>query len=285
MGQQTDMEWCDSSANPTMGCDGCELWIAAEKTCYAGILHERYGGTNKGFAPTFDQVTLFPGRMKTAMEWSDLRGKDRPKKPWLNGLPRVIFVSDMSDALSKAVSFDFLKTEIIDNAVSEKGSRHILMWLTKQPQRMAALSAWLLDRSVDWPENLWPGTSLTTQATIGRVDSLRRVGNMSTTRFLSVEPIRSDIDLNLPVRGRDLSLIIVGGESGTKRTTTIGHIRMVAEQCADAGANLFVKQIGNHPVNREGIAHPVRDPKGGDMAEWPSDLRIRQFPQLAEKVF
>lgn len=49
-----------------MGCDGCELWDKNRKSCYAGKLHERFGGSNPGFAPMFEQVTLFPGRMAEA---------------------------------------------------------------------------------------------------------------------------------------------------------------------------------------------------------------------------
>jgi hypothetical protein len=63
MSIKTKIQWCDSTCNPTMGCDGCELWSSKRQTCYAGLLHLRYGGTNPGFAPEFGQVTLFPGRM------------------------------------------------------------------------------------------------------------------------------------------------------------------------------------------------------------------------------
>ena len=66
MGRETEIGWCDSTVNPTMGCAGCELWSDAEdgeKTCYAGILHDRYGGVNKGFSPKFNILTQYPGRM------------------------------------------------------------------------------------------------------------------------------------------------------------------------------------------------------------------------------
>ena len=66
MSKTTKIQWCDSTINPTMGCDRCELWNASRKTCYAGLLHTRYGANNSGFAPTFDDVTLFPGRMAGA---------------------------------------------------------------------------------------------------------------------------------------------------------------------------------------------------------------------------
>ena len=185
MAQDTKIQWCDSTCNPTMGCDGCELWNAKRKTCYAGILHMRFGGVTKGYAPTFEDVTEFPGRMADAARWKDLSGQKRPDKPWLNGLPRLIFVSDMSDSLSKIVPFEYLKQEIIDVVTSEKGQRHQWLWLTKVPQRMAKFSKWL---DQDWPENLWAGTSITTQRTTSRIKHLLRVGNDETIRFLSVEP-------------------------------------------------------------------------------------------------
>jgi len=30
--------------------------------------------------------------------------------------------------------------------------------------------------------------------------------------------------------------------------------------------------------------HPIKHPKGGDMAEWPEDLRVREFPSAECKV-
>ena len=94
MSKSTNIQWCDSTANPSMGCDGCELWSTNCKSCYAGILHGRYGGVSPGYAPSFAQVTRFPGRMAQAARWPDLLGRTRPKKPWLTGSRRFIFVSD-----------------------------------------------------------------------------------------------------------------------------------------------------------------------------------------------
>lgn len=177
-----------------MGCDGCELWDDRRRSCYAGNLHATRGKTNKGFAPTFEKVTAFPGRMAKAAGWSDLQGQDRADKPWLGQSPRMIFVSDMSDSLSQVVSFDFLKTDVIDNVTSFRGSRHQWLWLTKRAPRMAEFSAWLQEQGVAWPSNLWAGTSITTQSTLARARSLLRVGDERTTRFLSVEPQVEDID-------------------------------------------------------------------------------------------
>ncbi len=50
-----------------MGCHGCEIWGSQRKTCYAGILHTRFGGVTPGYSPSFEKVTLFPGRMAEAV--------------------------------------------------------------------------------------------------------------------------------------------------------------------------------------------------------------------------
>ena len=195
-----------------MGCDGCELWMEGRRSCYAGVLHRRFGGATPGYAPTFEDVTRFPGRMAEAAHWRDLAGKERPDKPWLDGLPRTIFVSDMSDSLSRGVSFKYLRDEVIQNVNSDKGRRHEWLWLTKRPERMAEFSTWLLERGIPWPTNLWAGTSITTQATRSRIAKLLNVGDENTIRFLSVEPQVEAIDLTawLP----RLDWIIQGGESG-----------------------------------------------------------------------
>ena len=157
MSIKTKIQWCDSTANPTMGCDGCELWGPQRRTCYAGLLHTRFGGVTPGYAPSFAEVTLFPGRMEEAARWSDLTGKKRREKPWLDGLPRLVFISDMSDALCSVVPFEFLRDEIIQNVGSDHGRRHRWMWLTKRPERMAEFFKRLKKQGVRWPDNLWVG--------------------------------------------------------------------------------------------------------------------------------
>lgn len=274
----TGIQWCDSACNPTMGCDGCELWNDNNKTCYAGTLHVRFGGSNDGYAPTFEEVTLYPGRMAQAAKWSDLTGKNREKKPWLNGLPRIIFVSDMSDALSSTVPFEFLKTEIVENVQSEHGRRHQWLWLTKRPKRMAEFSRWLLGQNVKWPSNLWAGTSVTTQGTTGRVSDLLEVGDASTIRFLSVEPQHELIDLSewLP----QLDWVIQGGESGHgSKRFDLNWAKSLIDDCQRHGVPFFLKQLGSNVVSN-GVRQRFNDAHAGDWTEWPYELRVRQMPRI-----
>ena len=283
MGKDTAIQWADSTVNPVMGCDGCELWGPKVKTCYAGVLHERYGGKNKGFAPTFEQVTLFPGRMNIAAGWSDLTGTDRPDKPWLNGLPRHIFVSDMSDALSAGVPFEYLKAEIIDVVSSDKGSRHVWMWLTKQPKRLAQFAGWLVLEDVAWPENLWMGTSITSQSTMSRANDLDLIESIPH-KFLSIEPMFTAINLGGFPRGDEFRMAICGGASGAGALPFYLHwANELKTQCDNRGIAFFMKQLGaNVRCNDDPGDYPIplKDSHGGDWSEWPSYLRVREFPNI-----
>jgi len=282
MSKTTLIQWCDSSVNPTMGCDGCELWNNQRRSCYAGRQHVIRGGSNPGFSPRFDIVTRFRGRMAKAARWSDLRGRVRDDGPWKDRQPRMIFVSDMSDALSEAVSFGYLLTEVIDVVGSAHGRRHNWPWLTKRPKRMAEFARWLEELGVPWPPNLWAGTSITTAGTLGRVKQLLEVP--ASVRFLSVEPQIEDIDLADHLDG--IHWVIQGGESGKSkdedkvpRRFDVEWADRMREQCGEAGVPYFLKQLGSVAFEN-GERLDLRHGHGGDWNEWHERLRVREFPAI-----
>lgn len=56
-------------------------------------------------------------------------------------------------------------------------------------------------------------------------------------------------------------------------------LRSARDQCAAAGVPLFVKQLGARPIECGAMmAYALNDRKGGDPAEWPPDLRVREMP-------
>lgn len=85
--------------------------------------------------------------------------------------------------------------------------------------------------------------------------------------------------------------MIVGGESGPgARPCDVAWIRDVVRQCREAGTACFVKQLGAVPGYRNSEpftgwhdlhnnGERLRDPKGGDPAEWSQELRVREFPR------
>lgn len=105
---------------------------------------------------------------------------------------------------------------------------------------------------------------------------------------------RDQIDASL------LDWIIIGGESGPQaRPCTVEWVRSLVRQGKDAGTKVFVKQLGAHVVDPNCVSAAVlpsdtwwpsgveciecdrrmvlRHPKGGDTAEWPEDLRVREY--------
>lgn len=91
---------------------------------------------------------------------------------------------------------------------------------------------------------------------------------------------------------RMLDWIIVGGESGPKaRPCDVAWIRSIVEESREAVVPCFMKQLGANPrlLKSEqvtgfvsALAHVgafLRDRKGGDPAEWPKDLRVREMPE------
>lgn len=112
------------------------------------------------------------------------------------------------------------------------------------------------------------------------------------------------------VLGYDLpaiDLAIFGGESGAgARECDLNWIRAGIKQCRNSGIKVFVKQLGKYPVqqcgqcgrmmgrclggavNSCGVEHKetaselmkIRDTKGGNILEFPADLRIREMPAM-----
>lgn len=284
MSRYTEIQWADSTANPTYGCDGCDLWSpeAGEKRCYAGVMTERFGQSNMGLTPRFELVVYKPGQMSKAAGWPDLAGVCRDDKPWLGRLPRHVFVSDMGDALSQAVSFEYLETEIINVVASSRGCLHRWLWLTKRPDRMAKFSKWLCEVGRPWPRNLYVGTTLMEQKNVALIKHLERVGDDHTTRFLSVEPQWGPIDLDLGSHP-GIGWVIQGGETGAgARPFALSWAYEMIGQCRAHGVPYFLKQLGQNPVSAlpedGGMRLHLASLHGGDWAEWPAELRVRQVP-------
>jgi protein gp37 len=277
MSNQTTIHWADSTCNPTMGCDGCELWNNNCKSCYAGQDHEKFGAVRRGYSPRFDCITYWAGRMAKAAAQVDLFGRRRHDKPWLDGMLRLIFISDMGDALCDSVPFEFLRLEIIENVMSPQGRRHCWLWVTKRPNRMAEFSVWLLEQGIPWPANLWAGTTVTTAATTPRIDELLKVGNAKTIRFLSVEPQLESLDLCpwLP----QIDWVIQAGESGqAARPFDVAWAQEMFALCQELGTPYFLKQLGANACRGDEPLR-LRNGHGSDWNEWPEGTpKVRQMP-------
>lgn len=299
MARTTNIEWCDSTLNLMMGCDGCELrnLKAGVNRCYAGTLTDRYAGHNSGFPAAFEEPKQYPERLAPALRWSDLTGTNRPDKPWLDGLPRMIFLDDMGDTFTESLPLDWMAQHL--PAIAK--SKHVWMLLTKRPSRMRKFS-----EKYPLPANVWPGTSVTTQKSTSRIDDLLAVQG-GGVKWISAEPLWESVNLERHLKIPPiLDFVIVGGESGTDaKPCNIQWIRSIIEQCKAFGKPVFVKQLGSNPrddadadiaklmfpngvppgVQVEGVYQKrstlsLDHSKGGEPSEWPADLRVRCFPNV-----
>lgn len=150
----------------------------------------------------------------------------------------------------------------------------------------------------DWPlPNLWLGTSVENQRTADlRIPLL--LMTPAAVRFLSCEPLLESVSLSKLFRTSNsgeeltwldyLNLVIIGGESGTgARSCHVEWIRSLVRQCQPTNVAVFVKQLGSNPllsacyIDGVAVTHQklkLADRKGGDINEFPDDLKVREFP-------
>jgi protein gp37 len=278
MGLHSDISWTDSTVSPTTGCEGCELWSPRRRSCYAGQFHEKRlaKAMPQLYDADFQNVRLVPGRMMKAAAWPDLTGKPRPERPWMDGLPRFIFVGHMADFASKQVPTSYIVEEIIGAIKSQAGSRHFWLLLTKQIERLAKISLQI----GGLPDNCMAMTTITDQRTankrlpwlllvecryrgisaeplLGGIDLSTVITEQNETRRLGLDLIRGeDFVENFTRHGswgarrvwrnaflRRLDWLITGGESGEDyRAMDLDHARSLHDQCRAAGAPVFYKQ-------------------------------------------
>jgi protein gp37 len=282
-----------------MGCDGCELWhektcihcgrpieviwsddpwpekhyqhkggviqcakggtvAAPVRTCYAGIWVNRHAGL-KGYPMSFDKPELFLHRLLEVERWPDLRGKERPDKPWMNGLPRGIFLDDLGDTFTASLDLFWLATPaaILDGRTPLEvlaKTKAIIMVLTKRADRMRQF----FDR-YPCPDNFIPMTSVTGPETVNRVRDLTKIN--AKWHGISAEPLLKEVTAALePYFAKTPIWAITGGESGpTRRPDDLEHYRTLRNMTIQYGGKFFMKQ-------RDKVL-PI-----------PPDLLIRQIP-------
>jgi protein gp37 len=151
--------------------------------------------------------------------------------------PRRVFVNSMSDLFHPGVSDAFI-LEVFDRM--RETPQHHYQVLTKRPERVVAM-----DDRLDWPSNVWMGTSVEDERVMDRVGALRQTN--AAVRFLSCEPLLGPLP-NLSLEG--IHWVIVGGESGNgARPIDVGWVREIRDRCAGSNVPFFFKQWGG--VNKK----------------------------------
>lgn len=164
-------------------------------------------------------------------------------------LPRLIFVNSMSDVFHEDVPLSYIQ-EIF--TVMAECPQHTFQVLTKRPERASELAAYL-----QWPANVWMGTSVEDSRVLHRVDALRTIP--AKVRFLSCEPLIGPLPtLSLKL----IHWVIVGGESGPgARPMERKWVLQIRNRCVKSRVPFFFKQWGGvqkHLTGRQ-LDHRVWD--------------------------
>lgn len=246
MGDRTAIEWTDLTWNPWMGCTkvsaGCDL-------CYMFREQPQYGND-----PSV--VRRSKTKFNDPLKWE--------RQLATTGERKLVFTCSWSDWFHKDA--DAWRDEAW--AIIKQTPHLTYQILTKRPGRIARH----LPR--DWGhgyENVWLGVSCESDDVRHRVTQLADVP--ARVRFVSAEPLIAPLMLagifgDMQYHGA-IHWLIIGGESGgnDRREMKLEWARDLILQCRDFDVAPFVKQLGG-PVNA----------KRGDPAEWPEDLRVREWP-------
>ena len=322
MADKTGIEWTDATWNPIVGCSivspGCTNCYAMKMAARIERMNpgNHYAGTtkaSKGGAVWTGKLALAPDHILTA----PLRWK-RPRKIFVNSMGDV-FHEDAPDAWIDKV---FAVMALCDGTRSN-GRHHTFQVLTKRADRMRrymtdpetpfrvsaevtfrVIPGWRPTKGgLDWTSektwplpNVWLGVSTERQKEADeRIPLLLQTP--AAVRFISAEPLLGPIDLDRggftllrPIKSPSgkkwpgLDWVIVGGESGPNaRPFHIEWADEIVSQCSEAGVDCFVKQFGSMPMS-DGYPLELRDRAGGDPAEWPDRLNLRQFPQTRQQT-
>jgi len=201
--------------------------------------------------------------------------------------PHRIFVNSMSDLFHEAIPDSWIDRIFVKMI---RASHHTFMVLTKRAMRMRTYMNYprTLERitklaksegiqSFRWPiRNVWLGVSVEDEKAVVRVVQLGQT--RAALRWISAEPLIGPFKLD---RLWDyLDFAIIGGESGYgARLMQLDWARNLLREGQEYDVKMFVKQLGAEPYDgRNRLV--LSDSKGGDMDEWPIDLRVREYPNV-----
>jgi protein gp37 len=250
MGENSKIEWTDTTWNPVMGCtpvsEGCE-------NCYARAMIKRFAGC-KGWPDAPGEVTLFPERLEQPLHWS---GHKR------------IFIPSMGDLFHIDVRSHWLEDIF---ATITDCPQHIFQILTKRPGKMKIWFEWYGNA----PENVWLGVTAENQAAADeRIPLLLQTP--AAVRFVSCEPLLGRLYLVPYLREWEgvpaiLNWVIVGGESGPgARPMHPDWARELRNQCQAAGVPFFFKQWGAW-LHGSQFGDEIGRPLATDMHCWTNNL-------------
>lgn len=318
MGQNTNIEWCDHTFNPWIGCQaispGCD-------NCYAAAWAKRYG---RDFAtPTLTKAANW------ALPFKWARLAEHEASTWESNcklIGRNKLIAEGFTPPRRPRVFTASLADIFDNRVNPEWREHLwamiratksLDWLIVTKRIGNAIDMLPEDWGEDGYPNVWILITVCDQKEYER-DILKLANTPAICKGLSIEPMLGQIDLNSngakynvdlgekalkgirPLYG-DIDWVIVGGESGKgARPMQADWARLIRDQCTEAGVPFFFKQWGHWCPAEELPDETARilDSAGHKLTDEPSwalSKRLagrtldgeawNQFPEVLEHPF
>lgn len=249
--------WCHHTFNPWWGCVGVS---AACDYCYACACAKRWGFNVWGKDA--------PRRFFGEVHWAEPVWWNRDAQR--RGVRERVFCGSMCDVMEDRPDL-WHDREILHSLIRDTPNLDWLL-LTKRPENFQRFLPALWHEEP--PRNVWLLTTVESQAYVGRIEKLLEMP--AVVHGVSIEPMLGPIFAHQVVRP-ELDWIILGGESGQRaRPFDLDAARRILALCRVLEIPAFVKQLGTVWAKQ----HGSRDMKGSDPAEWPEDLRVREFPRV-----
>lgn len=317
---QGGIAWTDETWNPVRGCSrvskGCEHCYAETVARrfsgpgqpYQGLV--RLDADGRAKAQWNGTVRFVEEHLGDPLRWT------RPRKVFVNSMSDLFHESLAFEAIAAIFGVMAAAPRHTFQVLTKrpKRARAFFAWVASSPLGVAACADAASRRVPErmfpiappWPlPNVWLGVSVEDQASADeRITEL--LACPAAVRWVSYEPALGPVDFGLlgtlpasmtggayVLAAERLHWIVVGGESGPgARPFDLAWARSVIAQCREAGAAAFIKQLGAAPWQHiapsgapddggDFVPVTLRDRKGGDVSEWPEDVRVREWPRGA----
>ncbi|OXR48052.1 hypothetical protein PuT2_14740 [Pusillimonas sp. T2] len=275
MSETTNIEWCDSTFNPWIGCNkvspGCDHCYAEQSTP-ARVLDVKWGAK-------VARRRTSASNWRKPLAWNNTHAQFYAE----HGRRRRVFCASLADVFDNAVDpqwredlFELIDcTPNLDWLILTKrisNAHPLIMDALNKLARRRGQNPNELQATWPWP-NVWLGATIVNDEEAHR-DIPKLLETPAAVRFLSMEPLLSSVSLRWLTAWRDgirssalnptgqtdhldglrqLDWVIVGGESGPNaRPMHPDWARALRDQCAEAGVPFFFKQWGEYVVPEDG---------------------------------
>jgi protein gp37 len=236
--EQTNIEWCDSTFNPWIGCTkvspGCDNCYA-ERDMSSRLKVVQWG-------PHGERVRTKPGNWNKPLAWNAKHEQFFAA----HGRRQRVFCASLADVFDVAAP-DEWRSDLAKLILQTPNLDWLL--LTKRIGNADYMLREMFPEGV--PSNLWLGATIVNQTEANR-DIPKLLKTNAHVRFLSMEPLLGAVDLTRLVGHGDqlpgaprIDWVIVGGESGPNpRPMHPGWVRSLRDQCKAAAIPFLFKQWG-----------------------------------------